>query len=73
MSILIKSESYYYVKILNQLVETLIDVRLHGRRTAGKSRHPLSIKMYNELEEDLEKHIHKLKATIAGLSKEGKF
>lgn len=70
---MIKSESYYYAKILNQLVETLMDVRLHGKRTAGKSRHPLSVKMYNELEKDLEKHIEKLKATIAGLSREGKF
>lgn len=70
---LLSNENYSYVKLLHMLSKALWYIRNHAKKEAEEAEHGLSVEMYNEIEQDLEKNIEKIRSAIEGLSKENKF
>lgn len=65
--------NYDKIKLLYQLSAMSHFLYKHAIPDAKNEGHPLCAAEYEELRKDIIKHIHKLKAAIVGLSKEGKF
>ncbi|RLE37739.1 hypothetical protein DRJ17_05905 [Candidatus Woesearchaeota archaeon] len=65
--------NYNKVRLLYDLSKIVGFLKRHAKEDANKEGHKLCYAMYKEIEEDLEKHIEKLRIAIEGLSKESKF
>lgn len=65
--------NYNKTKLIHQVSSMRHFLRKHAVDDAKKAGHPLCAKMYEELAEDLTKHLHNLKSAVAGLAKEGKY
>jgi len=65
--------NYNKVRLLHDLSRIVWYLEKHAKEDANKAGHELCKAMCDELMEDLEKHIEKLRQAIEGLSKEGKF
>jgi len=65
--------NYNKTKLIHQIAAIRHFLKKHAVEDAKKANHPLCARMYEELSEDLGKHLQKLKAAVAGLAREGKY
>jgi hypothetical protein len=65
--------NYDKTKLLVELNKLIHFIDKHALKDAEKDGHPLCVAEYQELLEDLDKHAHKLRIAVEGLSKEGKY
>lgn len=65
--------NYNKVRLLHDLSRIDWYLKKHAKEDAKKHGHELCIKMCEEIEADVEKHIEKLREAIIGLAKEDKF
>jgi hypothetical protein len=65
--------NYGKTKILFKLAKISAYIEKHAIADANAAGHPLCAKLFEELKADLDKYQDKLKAAIAGLSREGKY
>jgi hypothetical protein len=64
--------NYDKIKLLNDLSKAKWFIENHAKQDAEEEGHGLCVRMYEEIEEDLENSIAKLKEAIKGISKEDK-
>jgi hypothetical protein len=64
--------NYNKVRLLHDLSRIVWFLKKHAKEDAKKEGHEACMKMCEDLEVDLEKHIDKIKNNIAGLAKEEK-
>ncbi len=65
--------NYDKTKLIHELSSLKHFIRKHAIDDAKKANHPLCAKMYDEVANDIEKAIKKLKEAVTGLAKEGKY
>jgi len=65
--------NYGKTKILYKLSKMARYIDEHAIPDARAAGHPLCVAMFTEMKADLNKHIDKLRAAVAGLSREGKY
>jgi Skp family chaperone for outer membrane proteins len=70
---MLKDESYDKVKLLHELSHVLNFLKKHALPEVEQKNQPLTEKLYQELAEDLDKHVEKLRQAVEGLAREGKF
>ena len=64
--------NYNKVRLLHDLSRIVWFLKKHAKEDAQKEGHQDCIKMCEDLEADLEKHIDKIRDSISGLAKEDK-
>jgi hypothetical protein len=65
--------NYGKTKVLYKLAKLSAYIEKHAIEDAKAAGHPLCAKMFEEMKADIDRNIDKLKAAIAGLSREGKY
>lgn len=70
---MLENPSYNQVKVLNDLSSMAWFVERHAMPDMENCNQPLTKTCYEELLEDLNKHIEKFTMAVEGLCKEGKF
>lgn len=65
--------NYNLVLLLNDLSRVAGYVDRHCKDDAAKAEQPLTQALMDEIHNDLEKNIEKLRQAVEGLAKEGKF
>lgn len=65
--------NYSKVRLLHDLSRLSWYVEKHAKENAGSAGHVLCGKLYEEMHDDLEKYMEKLRLAVEGLSREGKF
>ena len=69
---MLNNASYTYIRILHDLSKIVWFLEKHAKEDCKKAGHELSEPMLDEMREDLEKHMEKVRQAIEGLAKEGK-
>lgn len=70
--LVLRNCDYDKVAMLHEITKLIWKLDQY-EKDARKDTHPLCAEVVKEMRHDLEKHAHKLKLAIVGLSKEGKF
>ena len=65
--------NYDKVKLIHHMSKLITFIDRYAIKDADREGHPLCSKEYEELKNDLEKHVGKLSSAVKGLSKEDKF
>ena len=65
--------NYDKTKLLYKIMKIAGFIEKHAIKDAERDDHPLCAEEYNELKQDLERHVEKLRLAVEGLSREGKF
>ena len=65
--------NYDKTKLLAKISKIAGFIEKHAIKDAEKDGHPLCAEEYQELKQDLERHLEKLRMAVEGLSREGKY
>ena len=65
--------NYDKTKLIHEMSEMVRFIDVHAKADSEESGHPLCGVVYDELREDLMKHLQKLNLAVAGLANEGKY
>ncbi len=65
--------NYIKTKLMYKLMKIEHMIEQHAIKDAESDGHPLCANAYKELQQDLQKHVEKLRQAVEGLSREGKF
>lgn len=68
-----QSCNYDKTKLIHELSELIRFIDLHAVKDSDESGHPLCGVVYQEMRDDLQKHLQKLSLAVQGLSNEGKY
>ncbi len=63
--------NYTKIKLLHKLSQIAWYCEKHAQQDAEETGHPACQEMYEEIRQDCEKHMAKLKDAIAGVAQEG--